>query len=116
MTDPEIFEMRFPVVLEAFGLRAGTGGKGAFAAGDGTERRIRFLERMECAILSSHRTLPPRGIAGGGDGQVGRTVVRRNDGREEVLPACAQTRLEPGERVVIYTPTAGGYGAVEPVD
>jgi 5-oxoprolinase (ATP-hydrolysing) len=111
LTDPEILEMRFPVVLEAFGLRHGSGGQGAFPAGDGTERRIRFLQDMECAILSSHRSLAPRGIAGGGDGQVGQTTVLRNDGSTEVLDACAQTRLAPGERVVIRTPTAGGYGA-----
>ena len=110
LTDPEVLEMRFPVLLEHFGLRPGSGGRGAFAAGDGTERRIRFLERMDCAILSSHRTLAPRGIAGGGDGAVGRTEVRRRDGRTEVLRACDQTVLEPGEAVTVITPTAGGYG------
>jgi 5-oxoprolinase (ATP-hydrolysing) len=112
LTDPEVLEMRFPVLLEAFGLREGSGGQGAHAAGDGTERRIRFLERMDCAILSSHRSLAPRGLAGGGDGQVGRTEVRRNDGRTEILDACAQTVLEAGEAVTIVTPTAGGFGSV----
>jgi 5-oxoprolinase (ATP-hydrolysing) len=111
LTDPEVLEMRFPVLLERFGLREGSGGKGAFRGGDGTLRRIRFLERMDCAILSSHRSIRPRGLAGGGDGEVGRTEVRRLDGRVEVLPACAQTVLEPGEAVTIVTPTAGGYGA-----
>ncbi len=110
LTDPEVLEMRFPVLLEHFGLREGSGGQGAYSAGDGTERRIRFLERMDCAILSSHRALPPRGLAGGGDGQVGRTEVRRGDGRVEVLDACAQTVLEPGESVTIVTPTSGGFG------
>jgi 5-oxoprolinase (ATP-hydrolysing) len=65
---------------------------------------------MDGAILSSHRTLAPRGIAGGGDGAVGRTEVRRRDGRTEVLRACDQTVLEPGEAVTVITPTAGGYG------
>jgi len=111
LTDPEVLEMRFPVLLEHFGLRPGSGGKGAHPAGDGTERRIRFLERMDCAILSSHRSSPPRGIAGGGDGQVGQTLVRRRDGTTEVLDACAQTVLEPGEAVTVITPTAGGYGS-----
>jgi len=111
LTDPEVLEMRFPVLLEEFALRPGTGGGGAFPAGDGTRRRIRFLERMDCAILSSHRTAPPRGIAGGGDGAVGRTEVHRRDGTVEVLPACAQTVIEAGEAVVVITPTAGGYGA-----
>ena len=97
LTDPEVLEMRFPVLLEHFGLRAGSGGQGAYPAGDGTERRLRFLERMDCAILSSHRDAPPRGIAGGGDGQVGRTSVRRLDGTVEDLRACDQTVLEAGE-------------------
>ena len=113
LTDPEVLEMRFPVLLEKFGLREGSGGRGAFPAGDGTERRIRFLERMDCAILSSHRSLAPRGLAGGGDGQVGRTEVQRKDGRTEVLDACAQTMLDAGESVTIVTPTAGGYGDAE---
>ena len=98
-------------MLEHFGLRPGSGGSGAHPAGDGTERRIRFLERMDCAILSSHRASPPRGLAGGGDGQVGQTSVRRKDGTVEVLNACDQTVLEPGEAVTVITPTAGGYGA-----
>ena len=102
--------MRFPVLLEHFGLRPGSGGKGAFDAGDVTERRLRFLERMDCAILSSHRASPPRGIAGGGDGQIGRTEVRRNDGSIDVLRACDQTVLEAGEAVTVITPTGGGYG------
>ena len=110
LTDPEVLEMRFPVLLEHFALRPGSGGQGRCPAGDGTERRIRFLERMDCAILSSHRALPPRGIAGGGDGQVGQTFVRRNDGTTETLAACAQTVLEPGEAVTVITPTAGGWG------
>ncbi|WP_213686218.1 hydantoinase B/oxoprolinase family protein [Roseicyclus sp.] len=110
LTDPEVLEMRFPVLLEHFGLRPGSGGKGAFDAGDGTERRLRFLERMDCAILSSHRASPPRGIAGGGDGQIGRTEVRRKDGSVEVLRACDQTVLEAGEAVTVITPTGGGYG------
>jgi 5-oxoprolinase (ATP-hydrolysing) len=111
LTDPEVLEMRFPVLLERFALRPGSGGQGAYAAGDGTERCLRFLERMDCAILSSHRAAPPRGIAGGGDGQLGRTEVRRADGRVERLRACDQTVLEPGEAVIVTTPTPGGYGS-----
>jgi 5-oxoprolinase (ATP-hydrolysing) len=111
LTDPEILELRFPVLLEDFALRPGSGGKGEHHAGDGTRRTIRFLERMDCAMLSSHRTNPPRGLAGGGDGEPGRTEVRRLDGTTEVLDACAQTVLEAGEAVTIITPTAGGFGA-----
>ena len=110
LTDPEVLELRFPVLLEEFALRPGSGGQGAFRAGDGTTRMLRFLERMDCAILSSHRDRPPQGVAGGGAGEPGRTEVRRRDGRVERLAACDQTVLEPGEAVTIITPTAGGFG------
>ena len=73
LTDPEVLELRFPVLLEDFHVRAGSGGRGKWAAGDGTRRTIRFLEEMECAILSSHRSHPPRGLDGGADGQAGST-------------------------------------------
>ncbi|MEX4009473.1 hydantoinase B/oxoprolinase family protein [Neoaquamicrobium sediminum] len=110
LTDPEILELRFPVLLEDFHIREGSGGKGKWNAGDGTMRSIRFLERMECAILSSHRQHPPRGVAGGGDGETGSTEVRRLDGSVELLKACDQTMLEAGEAVILTTPTAGGFG------
>ena len=110
LTDPEILELRFPVVLEDFHIREGSGGNGRWIAGDGTSRTIRFLERMECAILSSHRSHPPRGLDGGGDGLPGRTEVRRRSGAIEQLKACDQTVLEPGETVTVITPTAGGFG------
>ncbi|PSJ63660.1 hydantoinase B/oxoprolinase family protein [Pseudaminobacter soli (ex Li et al. 2025)] len=112
LTDPEILELRFPVLLEDFHIREGSGGKGKWQAGDGTRRTIRFLEKMECAILSSHRSHPPRGLEGGGDGQVGSTKVRRSDGRIEMLKACDQTVLEAGEAVIVTTPTPGGFGKV----
>ncbi len=110
LTDPEILELRFPVLLEDFHIREGSGGKGKWNAGDGTRRTVRFLERMECAILSSHRNRPPQGIEGGGDGEVGSTVVRRNDGAVETLKACDQTVLDAGEAVIVTTPTSGGFG------
>ena len=111
LTDPEVLELRFPVLLEDFHIRQGSGGSGKFHAGDGTRRTIRFLERMECAILSSHRNRPPEGLEGGGSGEVGRTEVRRRDGTVETLRACDQTFLEPGEAVIVTTPTPGGFGA-----
>jgi len=110
LTDPEILELRFPVLLEDFHIREGSGGKGRWPAGDGTRRTIRFLEKMECAILSSHRSRPPLGLDGGGDGQAGSTQVRRNDGSLETLKACDQTKLDAGEAVIVTTPTPGGYG------
>ncbi len=110
LTDPEILELRFPVLLEDFHIRQGSGGKGRWKAGDGTRRTLRFLETMECAILSSHRGRPPRGLDGGGDGEVGRTEVRRKDGTIETLKACDQTVVHAGEAVIVTTPTSGGYG------
>ncbi len=110
LTDPEILEFRFPVLLEDFHIREGSGGKGKWHAGDGTERTLRFLEEMDCAILSSHRIVPPHGLMGGEPGACGTTRVRRADGTIETLAGCDQTRLKPGEAVIVTTPTGGGYG------
>ncbi|TRD02634.1 5-oxoprolinase [Mesorhizobium sp. WSM4303] len=110
LTDPEVLELRFPVLLEDFHIREGSGGKGKWSAGDGTRRTIRFLKKMECAILSSHRNRPPQGLDGGGDGEVGSTKVRRNDGSIETLMACDQTVLDAGDAVILTTPTPGGFG------
>ncbi len=110
LTDPEILEMRFPVLLEDFHIRDGSGGTGTFPGGNGTQRTIRFLERMDCAILSSHRSRPPEGLDGGGDGETGKTQVRRNNRTTETLKACDQTVLDSGEAVILTTPTPGGYG------
>lgn len=110
LTDPEILETRFPVVLEDFHIREGSGGKGRWHAGGGTSRTIRFREKMECAILSGHRKIAPFGLKGGEAGQTGRNLVRRNDGRIEELSGSAQTELAPGEAITIVTPTGGGFG------
>ncbi|MEX2519082.1 MAG: hydantoinase B/oxoprolinase family protein, partial [Paracoccaceae bacterium] len=110
LTDPEILEFRFPVLLEDFHIRRGSGGKGRWSAGGGTKRTLRFLEEMQMAILSSHRKMPPKGLAGGGDGTVGKTEVRRLSGAVEELAGCDQTVLKAGEAVIVTTPTAGGYG------
>jgi 5-oxoprolinase (ATP-hydrolysing) len=110
LTDPEILEFRFPVLLEDFHIRKNSGGRGKWSAGNGTERTIRFLEEMDCAILSSRRQVRPHGLKGGADGDVGATNVRRLDGRIEELEGCDQTVLKPGEAVIVTTPTGGGYG------
>ena len=110
LTDPEILEFRYPVLLEDFHIRRGSGGRGKWHGGSGTLRTIRFLEAMDCAILSSHRSVAPKGLAGGSDGQLGRTTVRRLDGSVEELDGCAQTHLAVGEAVTVQTPTAGGFG------
>lgn len=110
LTDPEILETRFPVVLEDFHIRAGSGGRGQWSAGDGTSRTIRFRETMDCAILASHRKVRPFGAAGGEPGLVGKTLVRRLSGQVEELKPSDQTLLKAGEAVTVLTPTAGGYG------
>lgn len=110
LTDPEVLETRFPVVLEEFAIRPASGGRGRWRAGDGTRRTIRFREAMEAAILAGHRDVPPPGLFGGEPGEVGRNLVRRLDGTVQALPGCARTALAAGEAVTIVTPTGGGYG------
>jgi len=110
LTDPEVLEFRYPVLLEDFHIRTGSGGRGEWNAGDGVRRTIRFLERMDCTILSGHRRVRPFGLAGGDAGQIGQNSVRRNDGRIDALEGADATVIDAGEAVIIQTPTAGGYG------
>ena len=110
LTDPEVLEARFPVVVEDFHIRQGSGGRGRWNAGDGVSRTLRFRERMDCAILSSCRRVRPFGSRGGEPGQLGRNLVRRRDGRMEELKACDQTVLQAGEAITVVTPTGGGWG------
>jgi len=110
LTDPEILEFRFPVLLEDFHIRPNSGGRGKWNAGNGISRRVRFLEKMDCAILSGHRRIRPFGLAGGLPGMLGENSVRRLDGRMEPLEGCDQTVLEPSEAVTVISPTGGGYG------
>ena len=111
LTDPEILEFRYPVVLEDFHIRKGSGGKGKWSAGDGIRRTMRFLEKMEYTILSGHRRIPPFGMAGGGNGEIGENWVRRKGGAMERLKGADATVVDAGEAIIIQTPTAGGYGA-----
>ena len=110
LTDPEILEFRYPVLLEDFHIRKGSGGKGKWSAGDGIRRTMRFLEKMEYTILSGHRRIRPFGLAGGEDGQIGENWVRRNDGRMDRLKGADATVVDADEAIIIQTPTAGGYG------
>lgn len=110
LTDPEILEFRYPVLLEDFHIRKGSGGKGKWHAGDGIRRTIRFLEKMECTLLTGHRRVPPFGLAGGEPGQVGENWARRKDGTMEKLEGCDDTVIDANEAIIIQTPTAGGYG------
>ena len=113
LTDPEILETRFPVLLERFAIRRGSGGQGAHRGGDGVERHVRFRAPMHAAILSNRRRVAPRGIAGGGDGAAGVNKIVRADGREETLSATASAEMAVGDMFVILTPGGGGYGASE---
>ena len=111
LTDPEVLEWRFPVMLESFEIRRGSGGDGKWRGGDGALRRLRFLEAMTAAILSGHRRIPPYGMAGGEPGKVGRNWVERADGSTLLLAGADKAELVPGEVFVIETPGGGGYGA-----
>ncbi|MBU2582836.1 MAG: hydantoinase B/oxoprolinase family protein [Alphaproteobacteria bacterium] len=111
LTDPEILELRYPVVLDQFSIERGSGGKGRFSAGDGTKRRIRFLEAMHMAILSGYRELRPPGVAGGEAGRCGSNLIERAGGTVENLSGCDERELKPGDLFVMITPTGGGYGA-----
>jgi 5-oxoprolinase (ATP-hydrolysing) len=111
LTDPEVLERRYPVLLEEFAIRKGSGGSGRFPGGDGVVRRIRFLEPMTVAILAGHRTVPPPGLDGGLPGAPGRTRILRADGREEVLAAADRREVGPGDLWVLETPGGGGFGA-----
>ena len=110
LTDPEVLETRFPVLLEEFSIRCGSGGDGANRGGDGAIRRVRFLEPLTAAILSNHRRTAPFGLAGGEDGVVGVNRVERADGSTELLAGTAEIEMGIGDVFVIETPGGGGFG------
>jgi 5-oxoprolinase (ATP-hydrolysing) len=110
LTDPEVLETRYPVLVEEFSIRRGSGGQGAHIGGDGAIRRIRFREGMRAGILSNRRRVPPFGLAGGGEGAVGVNRIERVGGGIESLAATASVDMEPGDVFVIETPGGGGYG------
>jgi len=110
MTDPEVLEFRYPVMVEEHSIRYGSGGKGKWNGGPGALRRVRFLETMTAGMLSGHRRVPPYGMAGGGPGEVGRNWVERKAGGVTELRGCDETVCQPGDVFVIQTPTAGAYG------
>lgn len=110
LTDPEILEARFPVLLEEFAIRRGSGGAGQSVGGDGAVRHLRFLAPMQANILANRRRTAPFGLAGGEDGQKGRTIVRRAGGGVEELPATATVEVLPGDSIIIETPGGGGFG------
>jgi 5-oxoprolinase (ATP-hydrolysing) len=113
LTDPEVLEFRFPVRLESYEIRAGSGGTGRWRGGDGGIRRIRFLEAMTASILSNGRHHGAFGLQGGGAGAVGVNSIERADGRVEQLDHIGQAEMQPGDVFVIQTPGGGGFGSPE---
>ena len=110
LTDPEVLEFRFPVLLEEFSIRRGSGGKGHHSGGAGVIRRLKFLEDMTASILSGHRLIPPYGIDGGESGKLGRNYILRQDGTTEEMGGNDSKPLSAGDSIVIETPGGGGYG------
>ncbi|GAB4342234.1 MAG: hydantoinase B/oxoprolinase family protein [Desulfobulbaceae bacterium] len=111
ITDPEILEQRFPVLLRAFGFRDGSGGSGRYRGGDGLVREIEFLRPLHVSILSERRVYPPYGMAGGRPGARGRNLLLDNNGIETDLGGKNERDVSPGERIRILTPGGGGWGS-----
>jgi 5-oxoprolinase (ATP-hydrolysing) len=110
LTDPEVLEWRFPVRLESFGIRRGSGGTGKHRGGDGVERRLRFLEPMTAVMLANHRRVAPFGLQGGGAAATGRNWVERAAGNTEKFDAAFSTQVARNDVIVIETPGGGGFG------
>ncbi|MGI3186068.1 hydantoinase B/oxoprolinase family protein [Nioella aestuarii] len=110
MTDPEVLETRFPVRVEEFSIRRGSGGAGRWQGGNGITRRLRFLEEMTVTVLSSHRSVPPHGASNGAPGRCGRNTVERIGGRVDLLEGNDQAQMQPGDIFTMQTPGGGGYG------
>jgi 5-oxoprolinase (ATP-hydrolysing) len=110
LTDPEVLEWRFPVRLDEFRIRPGSGGAGAHRGGDGGERRVRFLEPMTAVMLANRRRVPPFGLAGGSAGKPGRNWVERDGGGKEEFGATFQVEMRTGDVFVVQTPGGGGFG------
>jgi 5-oxoprolinase (ATP-hydrolysing) len=110
LTDPEILEARYPVRVEHFGIRRGSGGEGHWRGGEGLIRELRFLEPLSVALISDSRLQAPQGLAGGGPGAPGRNLLIPVNGDLELLPGCFVRQLAAGDRLRIETPGGGGYG------
>jgi 5-oxoprolinase (ATP-hydrolysing) len=111
LTDPEVLEWRYPVRVDGFSIRDTSGGPGHWRGGRGVVRRIRFLEPMTVALLTSHRRVPPYGMAGGGPGALGTNAIERADGTVTSLGGCDAAEVGPGDVLVVATPGGGGYGS-----
>jgi len=113
ITDPEVLELRYPVRVERFAIRAGSGGMGATRGGDGVVRRIRFNAPMTAVIVASRRTVAPHGLAGGASAAPGRQWLEHADGSIEFLAGVDQRELQAGDSLVIETPGGGGFGVAK---
>jgi 5-oxoprolinase (ATP-hydrolysing) len=114
ITDPEVLERRYPVRLIEFAIRRGSGGAGRHPGGDGVVRRIEFLEPLEVSLVTSRRgPYPPYGLTGGQPGALGRNILIRAGGAQEILAALAQFKVQPGDQLVLETPGGGGWGRVD---
>jgi N-methylhydantoinase B len=113
LTDPEVLESRYPVILESFSISEGSQGRGKYLGGNGVIRKVRFLELMTAGILSNHRVVPPFGLNGGEAGKVGKNYVIRQNQTREVLNSTAIVTMQPGDTFVIETPGGGGWGTCE---
>jgi 5-oxoprolinase (ATP-hydrolysing) len=111
LTDPEVLEWRYPVRLESYAIRPGSGGRGRWHGGNGGTRRLRFLEEMTVTTLASHRAIPAQGLNGGQPGALGRHWVEHEDGTVTTMSACDSRRLAPGDVFVMETPGGGGFEA-----
>ncbi|HET6686401.1 MAG TPA: hydantoinase B/oxoprolinase family protein [Jiangellaceae bacterium] len=114
LTDPEVLEWRFPVLVDSFTVRQGSGGAGRWRGGDGAVRRLRFLEPMTVSTLSGHRRVPPYGLAGGHPGALGRNRVERADGSVVEMAGCDSVEVDVGDVLVVETPGGGGFGTPMP--
>jgi 5-oxoprolinase (ATP-hydrolysing) len=112
LTDPEVLETRYPVLVEEFAIRRGSGGEGAHRGGDGVIRRIAFREAMTAGILSTRRQTDPFGLEGGKSGARGANRLVRKDGTETSLKGCDETAVAPGDSITIETPGGGGFGTL----
>jgi 5-oxoprolinase (ATP-hydrolysing) len=110
MTDPEVLETRFPVRLDEFSIRTGSGGIGKFNGGDGIVRRLRFLEQTTVTVLSSHRKIPPHGAQDGGPGAIGENSIERRNGQIESLNGNDESIMLPEDVFILKSPGGGGYG------
>jgi 5-oxoprolinase (ATP-hydrolysing) len=111
LTDPEILETRYPVILREFSIRTGSGGAGQHRGGNGMIRAIEFLKSLDVSLLTNRRSRAPYGLAGGDSGAAGKNTLIRKSGEEVALESKAQLKVEPGDALRIETPGGGGYGS-----